>query len=325
MDGPIDGPAEAFAALAKLNPAPKKTRPTSKAQSQSGADGGDADIAFVLLRPVVIKGALVSEICQRFERRGLSLAAMRMVKPGVELAGEHYKRAPKSELADLVGAIAPGPVLVTLWKGSGALSAARVLAGDADLGRAQPGTIRGDLSIPDSGDVLVELAADAAEAVRLRDLWFEESALSASAASLAAAPTARAKAAPAPTPPPRPPPAKLGTYYITTAINYANGPPHMGHAYEAVAADVIARYHRAYGREVYFLTGADEHGQKIADTAAGQGIKPIELCDKHVRQFQARGAPAPCACASTLCACALCACTHGAQRLADGLATRAGA
>ena len=60
----------------------------------------------------------------------------------------------------------------------------------------------------------------------------------------------------------------------------------MGHAYEAVAADVIARYHRVYGREVFFLTGADEHGQKIADTAAGQGLTPIQLCDKHVEQFQ---------------------------------------
>ena len=75
-------------------------------------------------------------------------------------------------------------------------------------------------------------------------------------------------------------------YYLTTAINYANGPPHMGHAYEGVIADVIARYHRAYGREVYFLTGSDEHGQKIADTAAAEGIKPIELCDRSVAAFQ---------------------------------------
>ena len=60
----------------------------------------------------------------------------------------------------------------------------------------------------------------------------------------------------------------------------------MGHAYEAIAADVIARYHRMYGREVYFLTGADEHGQKIADTAEKAGIKPQELVDRSVAQFK---------------------------------------
>ena len=77
-----------------------------------------------------------------------------------------------------------------------------------------------------------------------------------------------------------PAPEAGGRFYVSTAINYANGLPHMGHAYEAVVADVIARYHRAYGRDVFFLTGADEHGQKIADTAAAQGILPIELCNR---------------------------------------------
>ena len=77
-----------------------------------------------------------------------------------------------------------------------------------------------------------------------------------------------------------------GEYYVTTAINYANGAPHMGHAYEGITSDVVARYHKAYGREVFFLTGADEHGQKIADTAAAAGVEPIALVDKHVAQFQ---------------------------------------
>ncbi len=53
-------------------------------------------------------------------------------------------------------------------------------------------------------------------------------------------------------------------FYITTAINYTNGVPHIGHAYEAVVSDIVARYHRIYGREVFFLTGTDEHGQKVA-------------------------------------------------------------
>ena len=53
------------------------------------------------------------------------------------------------------------------------------------------------------------------------------------------------------------------TFYISTAIFYTNGPPHIGHAYEAITSDVIARYHRIYGRNVFFLTGTDEHGQKV--------------------------------------------------------------
>ena len=76
------------------------------------------------------------------------------------------------------------------------------------------------------------------------------------------------------------------TFYITTAINYANGAPHMGHAYEAIAADVVARYNRAAGRRVYFLTGSDEHGQKIANVSEEKGITPIELCNACVAQFK---------------------------------------
>lgn len=75
-------------------------------------------------------------------------------------------------------------------------------------------------------------------------------------------------------------------FYLTTAINYTNGPPHMGHVYEAVIADVIARFHRRFGREVFFLTGADEHGQKIANTAERLGKKPQDMCDFYVSGFQ---------------------------------------
>ena len=75
-------------------------------------------------------------------------------------------------------------------------------------------------------------------------------------------------------------------FCITTAINYANGMPHMGHAYEAISTDVIARYHRAYGRKVLFQTGSDEHGQKIAEAAETAGVKPIDLCNKYVAAFQ---------------------------------------
>ena len=60
-------------------------------------------------------------------------------------------------------------------------------------------------------------------------------------------------------------------FYITTAISYPNGPPHIGHAYEAIATDAIARFMRLDGYDVYFLTGTDEHGQKIQQTAAQRG------------------------------------------------------
>ena len=75
-------------------------------------------------------------------------------------------------------------------------------------------------------------------------------------------------------------------FYLTTAINYTNGPPHIGHAYEAIGADVIARFQRSFGKDVFFLTGTDEHGQKIADTAANIGLTPIALCNKNVQLFK---------------------------------------
>ncbi len=79
-------------------------------------------------------------------------------------------------------------------------------------------------------------------------------------------------------------------FYITTAINYTNGPGHMGHAYEACTSDAIARYARVkYGHtQTHFVTGSDEHGQKIANTAADQTppVQPIDLCNKYVTGFQ---------------------------------------
>ncbi|ETO27397.1 methionyl-tRNA synthetase, partial [Reticulomyxa filosa] len=76
-------------------------------------------------------------------------------------------------------------------------------------------------------------------------------------------------------------------FFLTTAINYTNGNPHVGHAYEALVSDIIARYHRIYGREVFFLTGTDEHGQKIAQKATSEGLTPQELCDENVQKFKA--------------------------------------
>jgi methionyl-tRNA synthetase len=76
-------------------------------------------------------------------------------------------------------------------------------------------------------------------------------------------------------------------YYITTAISYPNGPPHIGHAYEAIATDAIARFMRLDGRDVYFLTGTDEHGMKMQQTAVGEGLTARELADRNVLIFQA--------------------------------------
>ena len=76
-------------------------------------------------------------------------------------------------------------------------------------------------------------------------------------------------------------------FYITTAINYPNGRPHIGHAYEAIAADVIARFQRLRGREVRFQTGTDEHGLKMARKAAEQDRSPRELADEMSGYFRA--------------------------------------
>jgi methionyl-tRNA synthetase len=79
----------------------------------------------------------------------------------------------------------------------------------------------------------------------------------------------------------------VAEYYLTTAIDYANGDPHLGHAFEKIGADVIARYHRMCGDQVWFLIGMDEHGQKVAQTAADRGLTPQALVDEVAETFQA--------------------------------------
>ena len=77
----------------------------------------------------------------------------------------------------------------------------------------------------------------------------------------------------------------MKNFYLTTAIDYANGSPHLGHAYEKVLADVIARYKRLCGESVYFLTGLDEHGQKVQQSAKKAGVEPIAFCDEQAEKF----------------------------------------
>ena len=72
----------------------------------------------------------------------------------------------------------------------------------------------------------------------------------------------------------------MSSFFITTAIDYSNGEPHLGHAFEKIGADAIARYHRLRGDDVWFLIGMDEHGQKVAQTAAEKGVTPPELVER---------------------------------------------
>jgi len=78
----------------------------------------------------------------------------------------------------------------------------------------------------------------------------------------------------------------VARFYLTTAIDYANGDPHIGHAVEKIGADAIARYHRLAGHDVHFCMGMDEHGQKVAQTAAARGLDPQTLVDQVAATFQ---------------------------------------
>jgi len=77
------------------------------------------------------------------------------------------------------------------------------------------------------------------------------------------------------------------TFYVSTPIYYVNDVPHIGHAYTTLAADVLARYKRLKGFDVFFLTGSDEHGQKVEKAALASGETPLELADRVVKRFQA--------------------------------------
>src|SRR5688572_20248871 len=75
------------------------------------------------------------------------------------------------------------------------------------------------------------------------------------------------------------------TFFITTAIDYTNAPPHLGHAYEKILADVLARYHRLNREPVFFLTGVDQHGQKVQQAAAREDIPPTQFVTRTTAAF----------------------------------------
>ena len=78
----------------------------------------------------------------------------------------------------------------------------------------------------------------------------------------------------------------MKNFYLTTAIDYANGSPHLGHAYEKILADVIARTKRLLGTNTRFVTGLDEHGQKVQQGAEKEGIEPQQRCDRIAAEFK---------------------------------------
>ncbi len=100
----------------------------------------------------------------------------------------------------------------------------------------------------------------------------------------AATPKTKASAA---APAPKAPAARAkNSFYITTAIAYPNGAPHIGHAYEAIATDALARFQRLDGKDVFFLTGTDEHGQKMIQTADAEKLTPMEVATRNAQRFK---------------------------------------
>ncbi|MFA4953548.1 MAG: class I tRNA ligase family protein, partial [Candidatus Pacearchaeota archaeon] len=79
---------------------------------------------------------------------------------------------------------------------------------------------------------------------------------------------------------------KKNKFYVTTPIYYPNDVPHIGHAYTTIAADILARWNKIRGKEVWFLTGTDEHGKKIQEAAEKKGKKPKEFVDDLIPKFK---------------------------------------
>ena len=78
----------------------------------------------------------------------------------------------------------------------------------------------------------------------------------------------------------------MSKFYLTTPLYYVNDEPHIGHAYTTILADVLARYHRSSGYDVHFLTGTDEHGQKVQQAAEKRNVLPADHVDEYVKRFQ---------------------------------------
>jgi methionyl-tRNA synthetase len=117
------------------------------------------------------------------------------------------------------------------------------------------------------------LAGEGGSAAKKAKAAAKPKALKASPTATASIPTARTS------------PAK-NSFYITTAIAYPNGVPHIGHAYEAIATDALARFQRLDGKDVFFLTGTDEHGLKMIQTAEAEKLTPMEVATRNAQRFK---------------------------------------
>ena len=78
----------------------------------------------------------------------------------------------------------------------------------------------------------------------------------------------------------------MGNFYLTTPLYYVNDKPHIGHAYTTILADVVARYHRMMGDDVFFLTGTDEHGQKVQEAAKKRNVSENDHVNEYVKRFK---------------------------------------
>ena len=78
----------------------------------------------------------------------------------------------------------------------------------------------------------------------------------------------------------------MSTFYITTPLYYVNDEPHIGHAYTTILADVLSRFRRSLGQDVYFLTGTDEHGQKVQEASLKRNVTPKKHADEYVKRFK---------------------------------------
>ena len=79
---------------------------------------------------------------------------------------------------------------------------------------------------------------------------------------------------------------KKETFYVTTAIDYVNAEPHIGHAYQKIVADALSRWNKLNGKKVFFLTGTDEHGKKVSESAKKRGKTPKEFVDETSKKFK---------------------------------------
>lgn len=157
-----------------------------------------AERTFVLLKPDAVQRGLTFEVSERFEKRGLTLAACRMQQPPQGTLEKHCEALKGSAGYDAYLAfLAAGPVVAQVWEGADAVAAAVATVGDADPVRAANGTIRGDLAV-DPARNLVDCAASKAEAARSIALWFKPEELVSAAAPGSSAPAAQAKAPAAP-------------------------------------------------------------------------------------------------------------------------------